>query len=203
MKGVGGMKKLFVAGLVASLMLVQGIAATASPVPVRMEVVTPDEEDFLTILDTLGNPELLPQLIDLGLINESLENSIPDIIDEWPTVGVGGCLLSTTAPWKSSNGLRVKGEAGYACGSNRTKISVTVCLQVRTSDRWIIMEGSCRERAGSNESVVYKKTSAYCRPGTWKYRTIAAGEATGPNGAQDVAISKSAASRIHCRTFGL
>lgn len=194
------MRKFIGASLAVLFVLVQSFAAHAGPSDAA--VATPDEEDYLLILDSLSNPALLPPLIDLGLINESLENSIPDIIDEWPTVGVGGCLLSTTAPSKSSNGLRVKGDAGYACGSNRTKISVTVCLQVRGADRWIIMEGSCRERAGANESVVYKKTSAYCRPGTWKYRTIAVGEATGPNGAQDAAISKSAASQISCRTFG-
>lgn len=165
--------------------------------------VTPDEEDYLTILDSIDNPALLPQLIDLGLINESLENSIPDIIDEWPDVSVGGCLLTTSSPRKSANGLRVKGDAGYACGSDRAKITVTVCLQIRSGDRWVIIEGSCREGAGADDDVVYKKTSAYCRPGTWKYRTIAAAEATGYNGSQDVAISKSGASEIWCRTFGL
>lgn len=197
-KGRGDKRKFIGASLAVLFVLAQSFAAHAGP---NASVATPDEEDYLLILDSLSNPALLPPLVDLGLINESLENSIPDIIDEWPTVGVGGCLLSTTAPWKSTNGLRVKGEAGYACGSNRTKISVTVCLQVRGADRWVVMEGSCRHRAAANESVVYKKTSGYCRSGTWKYRTIAVGEATGPNGAQDAAISKSAPSTIYCRTF--
>lgn len=199
------MTKVVSTAVVVLIVLIQAVAASAEPsieaIASPNEVVVPDEEDYLTILDTISNPALLPRLIDLGLINESLEESLPDIIDEWPTVEVGGCLLSTSAPWKSRNGLRVKGEAGYACGEERAQISMTVCLQIREADRWIVMEGSCREAPGAKESTVYKKTSALCRSGTWKYRTIAAGEASGPG--QDVAISKSDPSQLDCRTFGL
>lgn len=168
-------------------------------------VETPDEEDFIDIVDELLlNPNVLPRLIDAGLIHEQIEDLLPDLIDVWPTVSIGaGCGLSTSGPSISSSGLRVRASATYSCSQRRTSIGVALCLQIRQGDQWVTMEGSCRKKHGADQSSVHKKTSAYCRPGTWHYRVIAEGEAFGPNAAADFALSNSAPARLNCRTFGL
>jgi hypothetical protein len=167
-------------------------------------VETPDEEDVLDIVDgLLVNPDLLPQLVDVGLIHQAAEDLLPDLIDVYPNVAVGACGLGTAGPSKSESGLRVVAAAAYSCSGRRAKIEVVVCIQIRQGDQWVIMEGSCRSRAGADQSSVSKRTSAYCRPGTWKYRVIAAAEATGTNGSQDLATRTSGPATLQCRTFGL
>jgi hypothetical protein len=178
-------------------------ALIAIPGAASADVATVEEEDVVDITDALPNPALLPRLVDAGLVNESLEQSIPDVLDAWPSISVGGCLLSADAPTASSNGLRVKAWGGYACGVKQAKISIVICIQIRSGDQWVIVEGSCRDRNAADEPTVVKRASGYCRPGTWKYRSIAAGEATGYNGSQNAAIRKSGPATINCRTFGL
>lgn len=185
---------LAVALLALTVLMPQGASA----------VETPDEEDVLDLVDSLLlNPDLLPQPVDVGLVHESIENILPDLIDVWPDLQIGGCGLGTGGPSISGSGLRVTASAAYGCSSTKASIGVALCLQIRQGDQWVTMEGSCRGKRGAQQSSVSKRTSAYCRPGTWHYRVIAAGDAAGANGSADAASRVSGGSRLHCRTFGL
>jgi hypothetical protein len=175
-------------------------AVFAAPAtPSSDHVQTPDEEDFLDALPWL-NPAVLPALIDAGLVNETVESAIPDLIDEYPNAAVGGCSLSVGAPSATSGGLRVEGSATMSCGTTQTLTKLVVCLQRKVGDRWQTLQESCRPAVSTGQTSTSKRTSALCTSGTWKYRVYAAASSVAQT--INVAARSSGAAKITCRTLG-
>ena len=88
-------------------------------------VMAPDEENFLDIV-TLGVPQLLPTVLDVGELNSTVEQSIPDLIDVWPSTGVGVCSLDAEQPHLSRTNLTVGSSATYSCSTQQRQMSIGV-----------------------------------------------------------------------------
>lgn len=184
---------------VLSAAIGSGATPAAASLDGSLEVQSPDEEDFLDQVPWL-NPPVLPPLADAGLVHETVENLIPDVIDEWVDVSVGGCDLSMSGPSASRAGLQVSGSATYSCSDVQRVIKLTVCIQRRVADRWEPIADSCRPAVAVAQSSATKRTSTPCVTGTWRYRLYAAAASMGFN--PNVDARAGSASRITCRVLG-
>ncbi len=180
---------LAVAG--CSLLLLDGAAQA---------VQTPEEENVLDAA-SLPNPQVLPEVLDIGAVNGAVEALLPDVVDEWPTIAVGGCSLSADPVTVSPDGLRVQSAATLQCTQTQHVTKVVLCIQRRVADRWETMEESCRAAASVGQSSTRKRTSGGCLTGTWNYRVYAAASSVG--GSPQVHARPGPASALRCRTFGL
>lgn len=146
-----------------------------------------------TPADVPEKDELATDPVDVGLVNEEIEEILPDIIDESPSFGIGDCSVSASGLRKS--GLFVAGTGGVSCLEEQRAASVVVCIQRRTVDRWVPLVESCRGGAapGSSASAT---ASTVCTPGTWKYRLYIVGGAIGST--ISIVGDKSSATYIGC-----
>lgn len=135
--------------------------------------------------------------VDAGLINEQAEDALPDVIDEWPEISLGGCSMSSSGVGRS--GLFVTGSATVTCSGAQRVAAIQVCIQRRTLDRWLMLSESCRGAAATGGSAS-ATASTLCTPGTWKYRLYVIGEVTGST--ITIFANKDGATRIACPVAG-
>lgn len=131
--------------------------------------------------------------VDVGLINEQVEDTLPDVIDEWPDISVGGCGVTGSSVSKS--GVFISGSGSVSCSGVQRVATVEVCIQRRTADRWAMLAESCRMGAGTGGSAS-ATASTVCTPGTWKYRLYVTGIVVG--GTTNVVANKVPGTRIAC-----
>lgn len=163
-------------------------------------VQTPEEENVFDAI-ALPNPQLLPDVVDIGAVNAAIEALLPDIVDEWPTLGVGGCSLSADPVTVSPDGFRVQSAATLQCSQAQHATKLVLCIQRRVADRWETMEESCRGAASVGQGATRKRTSGVCATGTWLYRVYAAASSVGTS--PQLHARPGPASSLRCRTFGL
>lgn len=131
--------------------------------------------------------------VDLGLVNEEVENAVPDLVDEWADIAIGGC--SMTASGVTRSGMYVTGSASISCSGSQRAASIKVCIQRRNVDRWTTLVDSCRTAAADGGSASATATTV-CTPGTWTYRLYAIGEVVGST--INVVGNKGVSARIAC-----
>jgi hypothetical protein len=194
--------RILVLVLIFGLIGLPGLSARTVGVP-SDGIETPDEEDFVDLLmDFVPEDPATGGIFDLGQVNDIAESIVPGIIDEYPDLTFGnGCSLGTSGPSLRRDGLTLRGSASWSCGNEQTALAIVVCIQFRGANRWKEMEGSCRSKEAHNQPGISKKTSAICRPGTWKYRMIAAAASSGSGGSNSQGTRTGPPQQISCRRF--
>lgn len=132
-------------------------------------------------------------VVDAGLVNEQVEDILPDLVDEWADVAIGSCALSLSSPARS--GAYVSGGGSMTCSGSQRAATIKVCIQRRTVDRWLTLPESCRTGAALGDSASATATTV-CNPGTWRYRVYAVGGAVGST--INLVGQRGSATRIEC-----
>lgn len=153
-------------------------------------------------------PTAVTDEIDLGLVNEEIESSLPpipdvtdigeDAVDDTGVLG-GGCTAYAWDPYLSDRAIRGEGEMN--CSQPKVHITITVQLQVKISGQWHNFgAGSFAEAFGENDAETFAMNG--CIDGTWKYRTKAKGTAESDTTVTQTDSDRSAATPVKCNVLG-